>query len=904
MVRPIVLVFQEFATQTVTPTTPDLNCVVIGPAYQIKDYPEDKDVIQVSDYGTLNADNPYVPPVAFTSAIVIAEPPDMVAGGQVDPASVDIFFDDARVILQTGIDGTTITDDNSLSSATALFETNGVRPGDILIIDPSPSGTDLIFTVASVESETVIRVTSNFPWVGVGGRLYRIERELSDQLIDSSFIVLPTFGASNEITVLGGVTIVVDTIARTVAYAKVYVEYRAYRTDLQVLDTVTSSEIATKVGPIDARNPLAVGLSVATQNAGTNPIQFFGVASQDLEGYNNARDALSSDSSIYAVVPLIVNTSVIAAFKTENETLADPNAALNNGVPQKFRVVIGSGELATTSDLVEETNTATTEQLTAAIPPGVKRVTIASLTAQTSNLRPGDKLVISASENVATLDGTYTIAHINSNTEIELDEAVPVAVGAAEGINYTVTRPSNNSTVVALVDNRANYTTAAVTYFSLVAGVTPGARTIALVEDATTPGEIQSIVEVAGVSTIINGNWAAATLTAADVVAALNAGTGVVVPFTGSINLIATTITPATVQVAFAATAVSTGVAGVDDLTSAAVLDAVFVKLFDAAATFLTDGVIAGDVIEIPSNPNGVFGASTKKFTVNQVLSEQRLLIQNVVSGSYVNNTSLAENELPHTDNRLGTGTSVTQTSIRYRVIRELTKDQQVADLVSISQSLNSRRALMCWPDSVVVADLKDNSKPKNSDGSVAAADPQPGYYGAAAVGGLTAGLPSHQGFSRLGIAGISRIYNANTYFSETQLTDLSDGGWYVFAQATPNSLPYSIHQLTTDPSTLQSGEYSIVKNFDFVSLFFVEILEPFIGVWNINNDTFGFIRQAVNTGIDNLKLRRVARIGAPINDATITSLEVSTASADRVELFMEIDLPVPLNVIGLHLVA
>ena len=92
MVRPIVLVFQEFATQTVTPTTPDLNCLVIGPAYQIKDYPEDKTAIQVSDYGTLNADNPYIPPVGFVSAITVAEPPDMVAGGQVDPASVHVIL--------------------------------------------------------------------------------------------------------------------------------------------------------------------------------------------------------------------------------------------------------------------------------------------------------------------------------------------------------------------------------------------------------------------------------------------------------------------------------------------------------------------------------------------------------------------------------------------------------------------------------------------------------------------------------------------------------------------------------------------------------------------------------------------------------------------------------------------
>ena len=78
--------------------------------------------------------------------------------------------------------------------------------------------------------------------------------------------------------------------------------------------------------------------------------------------------------------------------------------------------------------------------------------------------------------------------------------------------------------------------------------------------------------------------------------------------------------------------------------------------------------------------------------------------------------------------------------------------------------------------------------------------------------------------------AGSEGIANSSDAFTEAELTDISEGGLYVFKQNTPTSLPFSIHQLTTDPSTLESGEYSIVKNFDFVSLFFLDILEPFLG--------------------------------------------------------------------------
>lgn len=909
MTRPITVVYQELATQTSQTVEPDLDCLVLGAAYQILDYADDKADIEVANYGTLNANNPYVPPVAATPAIVLAAPPGLQAGAWVDPTSVKVHFDDFRVILVSRTDGSVTTNDNLLTSAGATFQTTGVAAGDVLIIaNPVGSPTpNLVLTISEVVSETTLRVTTNFLGT-VGSLAYRIERQLNDTQIASNFVVTPVFRASNEITILGGVTVAVANVQRTVAFAKVYVEYRAYRTDLQLIDSVSPgsavTEIETKIGKIDARNPLAAHVWVATQNAGQAPIYFFGVETDDLVGYTKARDAISSNKDMYAEVVCNPDIAIMAMFKADNVTLADPNSALANGVPQKFRVAIGSEELPTQETLVEERVTATTEQRSGAIPPGVRTITVASGSFLTAGVKPGDQLILSASPNAAPLDGTYAISHINSATSLEVDTPFPVAVGAPEGINLRVYRPSTGSDVIALIDNRAQRTNTAVTYISRVAGVAAGARTIALVESASTPNGIHSIVEVAGVSTVINANFASGNVTATMIVNALTTGAGVTTPFVGSVNLTATTAAGATVQAAFAAAPLSGGTPGVNYLSSAAVLDAVYIRLFDAAATFITSGVIAGDIIEMPQHPNGVFtGVGTKQFVVNQVLSEQRLEIQNIVSGSYVNNSSTVESELPHLDDRLGDNTLVTQGSMRYRVVRDLSKDQQVSHLVSVSQSLRSQRAILAWPDLVDVAGLVDGSKARNTDGSAALADSQSGTYLSAVIGGMTAGLPNHQGFSRIGIAGIDKLYHSQGYFTERQLTQISDGGWYVFVQDTPESLPYSIHQLTTDPSALQTGEYSMVKNFDYLSKFFVGILDPFIGQWNVNEDTLGFIRQAVNSGIAQLKLRRVARIGAPLNDAAITSLAVSSASPDRVELYMTLSRPTPLNVIGAHLV-
>lgn len=910
MTRPITLVYQELAQQTPQATEPDLDCIVVAPAYQIFDYATDKADIQVANYGTKNSNNPYTPPIANTPAIVLAAPPGITAGAWVDPTSVKVYFDDVRVTLESHTDGSVTLNDNLLTSATGTFVTSGVAVGDTLIIaNPvGPATPNLVLTITEVVSNTQLRVSTNF-LASTSSLAYRIERQLDDQVIDSSFVVTPTFRASNAITILGGVTVAVSNVQRTVNFANVYVAYRAYRTDLQTKGVINAgsaiADIEANIGKIDARNPLASLLWVASQNAGQAPVYYYGVESDDLVGYTAARDALSSDKSIYAIVVGNPDVTILAMFKADNVSLADPTQALANGVPQKFRVVLGSEELPTQSTIVTERATATSEQKSGAIPPGVRRITFASgINFLTSGVKPGDQLILSASPNISPLDGTYAISHINSATECEVDTAFPATVGSAEGINMRVYRPSTGADVVSLVDNRARRTAASVTYYARVAGAAAGARTIALVQDATTANGIYSIVEVPGTSTVINADFGGGAISANMIVAALATGAGVTVPFSGSVNLTATTSSGAAVQAAFAAVPLSGGTAGVNALSSTSALDAVYIRLFDSSATFITSGVIPGDVIEIPRVPNGVFTATgTKYFYVNQVLSEQRLEITNIVAGSYVNNSSTVEAELPHLDDRLGDNLTVSQGSIRYRIVRDLSKDQQVSYLVAIAQSLRSQRAVLAWSDSVVVAGLTDGSLPRNSDGTAADAAAQPGTFLAAAVGGMTAGLPNHQGFSRLGIAGISKVNHSTGYFTERQLTTLSEGGWFVFVQDTPEALPYSIHQLTTDPSALQTGEYSMVKNFDYLSKTFAAVLDKFVGIWNVNEETLGFIRQAMNSTIAQLKLKRVARIGAPIIDASITSLAQSTASPDRVEIYMNVSRPVPLNVIGLHLV-
>lgn len=788
-IRPVVLVYQDLATPTVTPTTPDLNCLVVGPAYWIQDYFQpgttayaDKADIQIATpYGALEGDPSVVPPVG-PAYIVVAEPPNNAVGAVLDDASVEVFFDNARAIIQSGTGATGVTTaaltPNVITGPVGSNWLTGntlVKPGDRIGI--KDAGAVVIHrTVATVDTDTQLTVTSDV----TGGtfapgalQTYRIERQVNDIAIDASFV--STNG--NIVKIAGSVTLpIAGQGSHLVSYAVVYEQYRSLRQDLVDLDTVESEdEIKSKIGRIDARNPLAAGAFVSLENT-TSVVQFVGVLTDDLQGHVTVRDHVNSRSDVYAVVPMTTNVSIFAMWNADCVGLALPDNV--RGRPQRFRVVIGNGTLPITKTIIQPSATGASTVLVGSAPATLTKIVltgVASLIA--GGVIPGDQLHVTVTSNAGDVAlGFYPIASVESATTIEVDIATPFAGAGVLNITAEILKAD---------------------------GVTVRIASAALIGVITSAG---------------------------------------------------------------------------DDL---------YLILKDPSGTFIASGVAAGDLVKIPVDPNAAI-TSASVFTtlvVNNVISDQRLQVVN--NGQ---DTSTVMNELPHGVKRIG-GALVGLTTVNYEVVRTLSKDQQVSDLIAVAQSFNSSRTILVWPDKCDVAGVTGGTK-------------QPGYYLSCAVGGMTAGLPSQQGFTNLGIAGVSQIYDSNTYFSDRQLSDLSNGGWYVFAQQTTSSLPYTIHQLTTNPATLESGEFSVVKNFDFVALFFVDILEDFLGQYNVTTETIGLIASALNTGGDLLKLRTIAKIGAPLTSFSITDIGVAQTSGDRVITHLAIGLPKPLNVIELHLVA
>jgi hypothetical protein len=329
-----------------------------------------------------------------------------------------------------------------------------------------------------------------------------------------------------------------------------------------------------------------------------------------------------------------------------------------------------------------------------------------------------------------------------------------------------------------------------------------------------------------------------------------------------------------------------------------ALLDDLYLIVNVPSAHFITEGVLPGDVLQMPHQPDINDFSNPTEWVVDDVLSETRLQVVNAG-----NDTSTVENELPHEGYR-GGGAVVNQNHLYIRVIRNFTKGQQITEMLATAHSFSSRRLVLTYPDLVDVAGLKDGSLDRLGGTDPMDAGSQPGYYLSCCVGGQTAGQPSQQGFTFLGVNGIKRIYGSNDYFSEEQLTELSNGGVYIFTQESLAALPSTIHEVTTDVSTLEFSEYMILKNFDYIAWTFLDVLLEFIGRWNVTPETIEFIGQAEQACIATLVSDRKPKIGAPLIDAKIISNEVSTISSDRVESYIEIEMPMVLNIIGCHLVA
>ncbi|MHA1302106.1 MAG: hypothetical protein ACTSPI_00190 [Candidatus Heimdallarchaeaceae archaeon] len=294
----------------------------------------------------------------------------------------------------------------------------------------------------------------------------------------------------------------------------------------------------------------------------------------------------------------------------------------------------------------------------------------------------------------------------------------------------------------------------------------------------------------------------------------------------------------------------------VDEASTGEIYESVGVKYFrDNSAEFISDGVSPADRLEL-----NVGGAITGSYVVNQVIND------NVI-------------EVTTTAPFAETGSGIT-----YTIDRDLSKPQQADEIAGSIDSYDSRRVVVVFPDEIEV------------NGETVA-----GYFLGTVVAGMVAGLPPHQGFTNLTIAGVETLSHSNTYFKKEDLNKIANAGGLIFVQETPNSAPYIRHQLTTDTQFVETRELSVVKNFDHLSYYFYDVLAPFIGPYNVTNKTSEIILGSLRLAGDKKMAEALPRIGAPLKSYTLAG-GPSSISSDRIEVMNRLDIPKPLNYIDMYL--
>jgi hypothetical protein len=282
----------------------------------------------------------------------------------------------------------------------------------------------------------------------------------------------------------------------------------------------------------------------------------------------------------------------------------------------------------------------------------------------------------------------------------------------------------------------------------------------------------------------------------------------------------------------------------------------IFTRMEDPLASFLSSGVKAGDIVLT----DFVDGEATSSYPVDRVVSEDIIILFDGPSEAVL-------------------------APKKYEIVRPLTKDEQASAYAAIAETFLDRRVYLVWPDKVIVDDAEVD-----------------GFYLCCAIAGMVAGFPPHQGFTNLAMAGFDSVPRSTSYFTRAQLNIMAEAGVYIVTQKTEGGAVYARHQLSTDKTSVETQELSVTKNLDFLSFYFRNLLEPFIGVWNVTEGALFSIRDVLEGGIEFQKSRALPKIGAPLIDGVVDNVGSNSLLKDTVEVEMRVLLPFPLNFINLRL--
>ena len=896
--RPNQVVYQEYKKKSaLAPIIPDLDVLVVGVCNQVMDYADDKDDLLVGSYGKIHS----LSPIGSIDSEVFSEPANLLPGAKITSDDVTVYLDDAELIIKeytgsglgdevkysSGDNLVTVT--STTASAGCDIYKEGIRTGDSLYVNNKSnsvgiktqikeihlafkdvSASPIDFRTSGVVPGDILSITDADAASERNG-VYTVLR-VRPSNVNTLEVVAADIDQVPDASAVSGTAITVKSASGTTKVTSADSKISDYFDMRVTTDFAETAESSDAVLWRVSREYRDVKLDASDYSINNNEVTLKANITVDIDSATTGKKI--SYSSVY-IEYLAIRSDLQKIITLESSVdIANVLGDYDSRNPLAVGATIAKKNTSNTRVKVY----------------GVKANTIDEYTRLVDILSSTDEVysIVPLTQSSTILSYLTSTVNQVADPEYVLNKGIKQRFRSVVG---SIEKPSTK-TLSAVAGN---------TSVGSPAGYTSNSKRLLEITASTADTDLSTKNVLPGDKLEISN--AGGTVLGTFVVSELRAGsTTVTKVLVDTENTALDAVYSASETFKFyhfgetTEYGTLTATSGTRTLTLVSAVAPLNLELTGAGVDYIAGNIIPGDVLQIPSNPTVNDFTDYTEYVVDEVVSSTRIRVYN-----YGANTSTSVVELPKGFRR-SDGSSITDGTIYHRVIRMLTKDEQINLMITEAQNYGAKRLVLAYPDEVLVEDLVDGSL-EYIAGHKAPADYQPGYYIAAGVGGLNAGQPSQQSFTNGTIAGISAIKGSNDHFNEEQITELSGGGIWVYIQPNEDLPPVCVHALTTDSSSLEFSEQMAIKNYDKVAWAFLRTITGYTGKWNNIPEASEFIEQDImNTG-GVLKRAYISKIGAPLKDYTMDHVGPSDISDDRIEAVLNVDLPMVLNTVALHLV-
>jgi hypothetical protein len=161
-----------------------------------------------------------------------------------------------------------------------------------------------------------------------------------------------------------------------------------------------------------------------------------------------------------------------------------------------------------------------------------------------------------------------------------------------------------------------------------------------------------------------------------------------------------------------------------------------------------------------------------------------------------------------------------------------------------------------------------------------------------------------HQGLTNITLTGFDNADEVVNHFNRSQLDRMASAARWIVTHDLRTGAVYTRHELSTDPTDLNTRELMVTKNVDSISYVFRRNLAKFIGRANVTPSMLEVLKTEISGIIEFLKSSGfTARLGGQLIDAQIKELRRHVLLRDRVVCTIDLRIPYPLNNLEIHLV-